>query len=55
MSVAEVRRLGWRLGWGWWPPSSFVLAWSRWRRRHQDHATASHYRRRLATTLQLQL
>ncbi|MEX5636511.1 IS701 family transposase, partial [Parafrankia sp. FMc2] len=34
------------------PSAGFVLAWSRWRRRHQARAQASHYRRQ-AAALQL--
>jgi len=30
------------------PPAAFVLAWSRWRRRHQAQAKRCHYQRRLA-------
>jgi hypothetical protein len=25
---------------------TFILAWSRWRRRHQDNAEQAHYRKR---------
>ncbi len=48
LTVPEVRRLLWRLVWSAVPPPDFVLAWSRWRRRHQAQARRSHYRRRLA-------
>ncbi len=48
LTVPEVRRLRWRLVWRTLPPPDFVLAWSRWRRRHQAQARRSHYQRRLA-------
>ena len=48
LTVPEVRRLLWRLVWRTLPPPAFVLAWSRWRRRHQAQARRCHYRRRLA-------
>jgi len=47
--VPEVRRLLGRLLWATGPPPDFVLAWSRWRRRHQAQARRSHYKRRLAS------
>ena len=56
LTVPAVRRLLWRLGWQTLPPPEFVLAWSRWRRRHQAQARRCHYRRRLARLgLQVQL
>jgi hypothetical protein len=48
LPVPEVRRLLWRLLWRSAPPPDFVLAWSRWRRRHQAEARRCHYQRRLA-------
>jgi len=48
LTVPEVRRLLWRLVWRTLPPPEAVLAWSRWRRRHQAQARRSHYQRRLA-------
>ncbi|HEU5423283.1 MAG TPA: hypothetical protein VFU72_07075 [Nitrolancea sp.] len=47
LTVPEVRRLLWRLVWHAVPPPDFVIAWSRWRRRHQARARRSHYKRRL--------
>ena len=46
LSVPEVRKLLLRLVWAAVPPAEQVLAWSRWRRRHQYRARACHYRRR---------
>ncbi len=48
LTVPEVRRLLWRLIWSAMPPPEAVLAWSRWRRRHQAQARRCHYKRRLA-------
>jgi len=48
LTVPEVRRLLWHLVWRRLPPPGEVLAWSRWRRRHQALARRCHYRRRLA-------
>jgi hypothetical protein len=48
LTVPEVRRLRWLLVWSAVPSPTFVLAWSRWRRRHQAQARRSHYKRRLA-------
>jgi len=42
----EVRRLLCRLVWSRPTVQDHVLAWSTWRRRHQQRARASHYRRR---------
>jgi hypothetical protein len=36
LTVPEVRRLVWRLVWERAPDLDAVLAWSRWRRRHQQ-------------------
>jgi len=48
LTVPEVRRLLYRLVWVVSPSVGHVLAWSRWRRRHQARAKRFHYRRRLA-------
>jgi hypothetical protein len=47
LTVPEVRRLLCRLVWTPVVPAEHVLAWSRWRRRHQARARRCHYRRRL--------
>ena len=47
LTVPEVRRLLWRLVWRADMAPDYVLAWSRWRRRHQAQARRSHYRRHL--------
>jgi len=48
LTVPEVRRLLVRLIWNDWPSQAHILAWSRWRRRHQARAKVYHYRSRLA-------
>jgi hypothetical protein len=48
LTVPEVRRLLIQLIWLPTPTVDHVLAWSRWRRRHQARAQRCHYRRRLA-------
>lgn len=48
LTVPEVRRLLVRLIWNDLPPQAHILAWSRWRRRHQARAKYFHYRMRLA-------
>ncbi len=48
MSVAEIRKLLWRLVWAVEPTVKFILGWSVWRRRHQAVARECHYQRRLA-------
>ena len=48
MSVAEIRKLLWRLVWALQPAVAFILKWSEWRRRHQAVARDCHYKRRLA-------
>ncbi len=48
LTVPEVRRLLVRLLWNDWPSQAHILAWSRWRRRHQARARYFHYRMRLA-------
>ena len=47
LTVPEVRRLLYRLIWRPMPLNKSVLAWSRWRRRHQASARLCHYKRRL--------
>jgi hypothetical protein len=44
--VPEVRRLLVALVWTTPSQPGFVLAWSRWRRRHQARARRAHYQRR---------
>jgi hypothetical protein len=44
LTVPEVRRLLVALVWTAPVESGFVLAWSRWRRRHQARARRTHYR-----------
>jgi hypothetical protein len=46
LTVPEVRRLLVALVWTVPVEPGFVLAWSRWRRRHQARARRAHYRRR---------
>ena len=48
LTVPEVRRLLVRLLWNDLPSQAHILAWSRWRRRHQARAKHFHYRMRLA-------
>jgi hypothetical protein len=48
LTVPEVRRLLVRLIWNDLPSQAHILAWSRWRRRHQARARHFHYRTRLA-------
>jgi len=38
-----VRRLIWWLVWRQVPPPERVVAWSRWRRKHQARAKRAHY------------
>jgi hypothetical protein len=47
LSVAEIRKLLWRLVWAVNPLIAAVLGWSVWRRHHQAIAKACHYQRRL--------
>jgi hypothetical protein len=42
LTVPEVRRLIWRLVWARPPDPGRILAWSDWRRRHQQRARRSH-------------
>lgn len=46
LTVAEVRHLLWQTAWPHGPPLWFILAWSRWRRRHQASAKRSHTKHR---------
>jgi hypothetical protein len=46
LTVNEIRRLFAKLITNITRPASFHLPWSRWRRAHQAHARASHYRAR---------
>ena len=46
VTVPEVRRLVWQLVWARPPTREQVVAWSRWRRRHQRRASRCHARRR---------
>jgi hypothetical protein len=46
LTVPEVRRLLLALVWTTPVRPGFVLAWSRWRRRHQARARRAHYHRR---------
>jgi hypothetical protein len=48
ITVPEVRRLVYRLIWQPPPQPERILGWSVWRRRHQQRAKRSHYRRREA-------
>jgi SRSO17 transposase len=45
-TVPELRRLLWRLVWAHPPDPDHALAWSVWRRRHQQRARRSHWKRR---------
>src|SRR6516225_3669916 len=45
-TVPELRRLLWRLVWARPPDPEHILAWSLWRRRHQQRARRCHWRRR---------
>jgi hypothetical protein len=46
LTVPEVRRVLVALIWPTLTEPSLVLAWSRWRRRHQARARRAHYQRR---------
>jgi hypothetical protein len=48
-TVPEVRRLLWRLVWARPSHPPQILAWSRWRRRHQQRAKHCHWQRRTQT------
>lgn len=45
-TVPEMRRLIWRLAWAGAAEPAAVLAWSRWRRTHQQRARRCHWQRR---------
>src|SRR5579859_4023812 len=47
LTVPEVRHLLWQVVWPFQPRLERVLAWSRWRRRHQARAKRVHTKRRL--------
>src|SRR4029434_1904800 len=49
LAVPEVRWLIWRLVWARPPDPGRILAWSDWRRRHQQRARRSHWTRRTRT------
>jgi SRSO17 transposase len=51
--VPEVRRLLWRLVWPSLPDIDAVLAWSHWRRRHQQRARRCHWQRRIPNETRL--
>ena len=46
LTVPEVRRLLWQLVWARPPDPAQTIAWSLWRRRHQQRACRCHWRRR---------
>jgi hypothetical protein len=46
LTVPELRRLLWQLVWARPPDPEAARAWSRWRRRHQQRARKSHWKRR---------
>jgi hypothetical protein len=46
LTVPEIRRLLVALIWPTLTEPRLVLAWSRWRRRHQARARRAHYQRR---------
>src|SRR4051812_34481265 len=52
-TVPEVRRLLWRLIWQRPPDHDAALAWSHWRRRHQQRARRSHWKRRTTNETRL--
>ncbi|MBW4540417.1 MAG: hypothetical protein KME43_14915 [Myxacorys chilensis ATA2-1-KO14] len=52
LSVAELRRLLWRLVWQPQLSPAYLLNWSAWRRRHQAIAQFYHFKRR-ALAMQL--
>jgi hypothetical protein len=49
LTVPEVRRLLWHLVWARPPDYEAVHAWSHWRRRHQQRARQSHWKRRTSS------
>jgi hypothetical protein len=50
LTVPEVRRLLWRLVWARPPDPAQVIAWSLWRRRHQQRAALGQKPRSLTMT-----
>jgi len=55
LSVAEIRRLLWRLVLVVQMTAAQIVTWSRWRRHHQAVAKFHHYQRRGASLHYLQL
>ena len=53
LTVPEVRRLLWHLVWARPPDPEAACAWSRWRRRHQQRARKSHWKRRTSAEIRL--
>jgi hypothetical protein len=53
LTVPEVRRLLWHLVWAQPPDREATRLWSRWRRRHQQRARQSHWKRRTSPQLRL--
>ena len=53
LTVPEVRRLLWRLVWPHRQDTEAILAWSRWRRRHQQGARRCHWQRRTSIETRL--
>ncbi len=53
LTVPELRRLLWHLVFPPRPAIEAILAWSRWRRRHQQRARRSHWRRRTSSETRL--
>jgi hypothetical protein len=53
LTVPEVRRLLWHLVWARLPDPKTACAWSHWRRRHQQRACQSHWKRRTSIDTRL--
>ena len=53
LTVPEVRRLLWHLVWPSRQDIAAALAWSRWRRRHQQRARRCHWQRRTSSETRL--
>jgi len=53
LTVPEVRRLLWHMVWAQPPDREAARLWSRWRRRHQQRARQSHWKRRTLPQLRL--
>jgi hypothetical protein len=53
LTVPEVRRLLWHLVWARPPDPKAARAWSHWRRRHQQRARRSHWKRRTSADTRL--